>query len=516
MSESAIFNQRTRDNLRQQLGKALPIEHRSGGPQDWSSVYIPNSHLRALSPRSMVVEGMRGSGKSFWTDVLTNQEWRGKLMRAHLDGQFQEEMNAIVQTKKIALDDTRDESFDDTRDESFPNPQLLAQLLTLPNVSPELIWQVALLRLFPADPELGMPSSSDKFDAWTSVMHWAGQQAGRIATAVDLLDDELDQSQQTTLVVIDALDRVANQFELVTDMTAGLLRVMVQLRFAKALRLKAFLREDILSRAGPSVIDGSKILNNSARLEWSQSDLYSLLCHTSLQHQQASTVRSQFERITRTKVQQINGVYSSAILRDEVSLEAFWVALVGDYMGRSATKGHAYPYMYNHLADAKGRVAPRTFLNAAAYAVARTQEAYADKPHVIDHEAIRDGVRDASEKRTKELQEDYQWIAPALTAVKEAGHTVPIDLHELQKVWRAKNASTLLTIEKMRDTALLPWPDNASAQEQIRLLYETLEQIGVTKIRLRQSVERVDLPDIYRLSYKIGRHGGISTQQKKK
>jgi hypothetical protein len=506
MSEPATFNQRTRDNLRQQLSKALPVEYPSGGPQDWASVYIPSSHLRALSPRSMVVEGMRGSGKSFWTSVLSDQALRGNLMHEHLDAEFHEEMNAIVQTKEIALDKSGT---------PFPKPQLLTNLLAIPNISPELIWQVALLRLFPIDPELGMPSSSDKFDAWTAVMQWAGQHAGRVATAVDLLDDELHQSQQATLVVIDALDRVSGQFELVTQMTAGLLRVMVQLRFAKALRLKVFLREDILSRAGPSVIDGSKILNNSARLEWSQGDLYGLLGHTWLQHQQASTVRSQFERLTRTKVQQINDAYTSISLRDEVSQETFWIALIGDYMGRSATTGHTYPYMYNHLADAKGRVAPRTFLAAAAYAVDQTQKAYADKLHVIHHEAIRDGVRYASESRTRELEEDYRWIRPALTAIKEAGYTVPIDLNELQKVWRAKNANTLLDIEKMRETALLPWPDNSSAQEQIRLLYETLEQIGVTKIRLRHGVERVDLPDIYRLSYKIGRHGGIPTHQKK-
>ena len=37
---------------------------------------------------------------------------------------------------------------------------------------------------------------------------------------------------------------------------------MLNLRFAKGLRLKAFIREDVLARAGTSVVDGSKLLDH--------------------------------------------------------------------------------------------------------------------------------------------------------------------------------------------------------------------------------------------------------------
>jgi hypothetical protein len=388
-------------------------------------------------------------------------------------------------------------------------------LLGREGVTPELIWQVALLRLFPVDVRLGMPVSADKFDPWTPVMEWARANAGRVARAIDLLDEELSGAKQASLVVIDALDRVSGEFHLVTQMTSGLLRVMVQLRFAKALHLKAFLREDILSRAGPSVVDGSKILNNKASLEWAQADLYGLLCHTLLQHSGAGTVRSVFERVTKIKVQSRNGVYTSASIRDGASQEKFWIALVGDYMGRTATKGHSYPYMFNHLADGKGRVAPRTFLAAAAYAIDNSQKSYADKPYVIHHEAIRDGVRHASDSRRRELEEEYKWVSPALQAIKDAGKTVPIGLKELQQAWGAKNGQVIAEIEKLRGTALLPWQEQAPLPDQVRLLHETMEQIGVIKIRPRQGIERVELPDIYRLAYRIGRPGGIATQQKR-
>ncbi len=508
MNEQAGFSSRVRDNLREQLSKALPSVDRAGLAQDWQSVYVPQAHLRALSPRSMVVEGMRGSGKSFWTSVLASQDMRSNLINENLDGQFRDEMSAITQTHVIALDQTSSHAL-------FPNPPTLNGLLMREGITPELIWQVALLRLFPIDPQLGMPLSADKFDPWTPVMKWAQANAGRVARAVDLLDEELSAGGQASLVVIDALDRVSGEFHLVTQMTSGLLRVMVQLRFAKALHLKAFLREDILSRAGPSVVDGSKILNNKASLEWTQVDLYGLLCHTLLQYSGAGTVRSTFEKMTKTKVQSRNGVYSSASIREGTSQEMFWITLVGDYMGRTATKGHSYPYMFNHLADGKGRVAPRTFLAAAAFAIYNTQESYADKQHVIHHEAIRDGVRHASDSRRRELEEEYKWVSPALQAIKDAGKTVPIDLKELQQTWGMKNGQVIAAIEKLRGTALLPWQEQTPPEDKVRLLHETMEQIGVIKIRQRQGVERVELPDIYRLAYRIGRPGGIATQQKR-
>ena len=56
-----------RDTLRTELQSALENIATDGATQHWGDVYVPTSHLQALSPSRMVVEGMRGSGKSFWT-----------------------------------------------------------------------------------------------------------------------------------------------------------------------------------------------------------------------------------------------------------------------------------------------------------------------------------------------------------------------------------------------------------------------------------------------------------------
>jgi hypothetical protein len=287
---------------------------------------------------------------------------------------------------------------------------------------------------------------------------------------------------------------------------------MLNLRFAKGLRLKAFIREDILVQAGASVVDGSKLLNNKVTLQWTQADLYGLAFYRIAQH--SSTFRSQFERIAKVTWKSSGGRYQCDAADEPATQKQLWRALVGDYMGNAATKGHSYPYIYNHLSDGLGRVAPRTFLTALHAAIASASKQYPEKLHVIHHEAIRDGVREASTTRVRELHEEYQWIDPSLRCIKDQQKTVPIDKGDLRKIWLKSDAAVLQAIEDMRAKALIPWHIGASNVEKIENLLTTLAQIGIIKSRQKDGSDRIELPDIYRLAYKIGRHGGISTHKK--
>ena len=362
------------------------------------------------------------------------------------------------------------------------------------------------------DPLLSMPQSTDTYDLWQAPIAWAGQNPGRIARALDLLDQRLVSANQAALVMFDALDRVSHDLGEVSSITAGLLRVMLNLRFAKGLRLKAFIREDVLARAGASVVDGSKLLNNKVKLQWTQADLYGLAFYRIAQH--SSTFRTQFERIAKAAWKSNAGRFQCEAADEPATQKLLWRALVGDYMGKAATKGHSYPYIFNHLSDGLGRVAPRTFLTALHAAIDSACTQYPEKPHVIHHEAIKDGVREASTARVTELHEEYQWIDPALRCIKDQQKTVPIDKSDLEKIWLKNDATVLQTIDAMRDRALIPWRSGASNSEKIEHLRTTLEQIGIIKSRLKDGGERIELPDIYRLAYRIGRHGGIPTQKK--
>ena len=502
-----VLSERQQSALREQTLKALIAIPTDGSTTNWSDVYVPASHLQALAPDRMVVEGMRGCGKSFWTGVLANNELRHALGNQALGFDLKEALAGITESHAIALDVRST-----VNTPTFPTSAELPSLLKLPGVTPETLWSVAILRLFQIDPALGMPVSTDVYDLWHTPIAWAGQNPARIGRALDFLDQGLTTSKKTALVVFDALDRVSNDLAEVSSMTAGLLRVMLNFRFAKGLRLKAFIREDILARAGASVVDGSKLLNNKVKLQWTQTDLYGLAFYRIAQHSPA--FRTQFERIAKVTWKSSDGRYQCDAADEPATQKQIWHALVGCYMGKAATTGHSYPYIYNHLSDGLGRVAPRTFLTSFREATRSASGQYANRPYVIYPEAIKDGVREASKARVEELREEYQWIDPALRCIKERSKTVPIDKIDLEKIWLKDDASVLQAIEAMRDMALIPWRSGASNTEKIEQLRVTLEQIGIIKSRLTDGSERIELPDIYRLAYKIGRRGGISTQKK--
>lgn len=501
------LNERQRISLREQALKALDHMPTDGSTASWSDVYVPESHIQALAPNRMVVEGMRGCGKSFWTGVLANNDLRHALANQPLGIDLKEGLKSITESHAIALDVKSS-----TGMSAFPSSSELPSLLRHSGVTPDTVWSVAILRLFPIDPALGMPVSTDIYDPWTAPIEWAGEHPARIARALDLLDQKLASESKIALVVFDALDRASLDLAQVSAVTAGLLRVMLNLRFAKGLRLKAFIREDVLARAGASVVDGSKLLNNKVKLEWTQTDLYGLAFYRIAQD--STTFRTQFERIAKAAWRENSGRYQCDAANEPSTQKKMWRALVGDYMGRAATSGHSYPYIYNHLSDGLDRVAPRTFITALREAIRSASNSYPEKPYVIHPEAIKDGVREASTARVGELREEYQWIDSALKCIKEKQKTVPIDKVDLERIWLKDDASVLQAIEAMRETALIPWRSGASNQEKIEGLRSTLEQIGIIKLRMKDSSERIELPDIYRLAYKIGRHGGISTQKK--
>lgn len=501
--DSPKIKPRQRNALREQVRKAVERIPTDGITDDWAAVYIPSSHLQALDPQRMVVVGMRGSGKSFWTGILTNHELRKSLSAQEIGFDLKDALSCITQSYRIALDRGMDTN--------FPRSSQLESLLALPKVRPEIIWLAAIWRLFPPDPALGVPIFEDGL--WSNFIEWAGKNPEQLWRGFELLEKKLISNQDFSLVVIDAIDCVSHDFSLVSAMGSGLLRVLLDLRFAKGLRVKAFFREDVLARVSPSVVDSSKLINNKVVLQWSQAELYGLAFHRIAQR--STLFRDQFKQITNwawksdKTGRQVCDMASSHHVQ-----QLFWRALVGDYMGSAPTKGHSYPYLFNHLSDGLGRVAPRTFLVALKDALEIAVRQYSEEDFVIHPDAIKNSVHTASSARAKELEEEYAWIAPALQCIQPRKETVPIDRSTLEAIWLDNNEAVLKDIEAMRDTALIPWPSNASTTSKIESLRSTLEQIGIIKSRMKGNCERIEIPDIYRLAYKIGRKGGISTRKK--
>lgn len=475
-------------------------------PESWKDVFVPPSHYKALTPKTMLVEGMRGAGKSFWTKVLHDPILRKALSHSNTDIWLRDELQQISDCKALL--------WDKTSSQDLPNQISVSRWLSEPDFEPMLFWAAVVLGQFEIDPQLGMPIE-DLYDPWSQKIQWAQENPERIIRALKALDKQFTASNQIVLVVIDGLDRVSNQFAHTQSLMRGLFQLLLEFRYAKGLRFKVFVREDIISNTGATVSDASKIINEKVTLDWTQQDLFGLAFHFIAQKE--SLFQRRFAEISKTTGKFTGERWEHPNLLNKETQEDFWIWLAGPYMGNAATKGHTYSWIFKHLADGKGRISPRTFLLAVSYSLSATQSNYSGHDLIIHHEAIRDGVRKASEARVDELDNEYFWVRRAIEIIKTKGRTVPIDWSELRQIWlshKAMENDTISLIEKEQKNALIPWQADSDWETKANFLRDTMSNIGVLQLRERQGVLRIDLPDIFRLAYKVGRNGGIAVHKK--
>jgi hypothetical protein len=478
-------------------------------PEGWSDVFVPAGHYKALHPQTMLVEGMRGAGKSFWTKVLSDRALRQNLAASTTEDWLQSELEKLTDCKAILWDATHGADH-----QSRPDPVTVNRWLSDPTFEPKIFWALIVLLQFPIDPRLGLPEM-DPFDPWRSRMTWAQENPARISTALQLLDQSLVANGEVTLVAIDGLDRVSTRFADTQKLMRGLFQLLLDFRYAKGLRFKVFVREDILTHAAATVSDASKLMNEKVTLDWSQQDLFGLAFHYLAQKSLA--FRTRHKSATGSSWKRVHDRWENAMLLDASLQEKFWIWLASPYMGNTPTKGHTYSWIGKHLGDGKGRISPRTFLAAIKESLAESVKSHPNHFHILHHDAIRQGVRVASENRVQELDNEYIWVRSAIQAIKVAGKTVPMDWATLRMLWRTGKPGVVSQIEDKHSerNALIPWDETAGTDDKIVALRDTMENIGVLQIRLRSGVDRVDLPDIYRLAYKIGRAGGIAVTRKK-
>lgn len=495
---------------REDFAKTMQDIRGDSEPQDWSDVFVPAGHFKALHPQTMLVEGMRGAGKSFWTKVLSDERLRKSLSTSATEVWLQSELAKLTDCKAILWDSTHVDS-----GLRRPDPISVKTWMSNPEFEPKLFWALVVLLQFTVDPRLGLPEE-DPFDPWKSRMSWAQLNPARVHNALHLIDRKLSAEGKVTLIVVDGLDRVSSRFADTQKLMRGLFQLLLDFRYARGLRLKAFVREDILTHAAVTVSDASKLMNEKVTLEWSRQDLFGLAFH--YMAQKSKLFRDRHSAITGTSWKLVHSRYENALLLDEELQERFWVWLSSPYMGSAPTKGHTYTWISKHLADGKGRISPRTFLAAIKEALAESVKSHSDHLFILHHEAIRQGVRLASANRVQELDNEYLWVRTAIEAVKQHNKTVPIDWAALRSLWRGAKPGVITQIENkhQESNALIPWDEGATLDEKVIALRDTMENIGVVQVRQRSGEERVDFPDIYRLAYKIGRAGGIAVNRRSK
>ena len=463
----------------------LPEGTSYGGRIEPTDVYLPPSHRKALHPNVMLVTGMRGSGKTFWWNALQDSTIRTLLAR------FDKRLSLTANSEVRA-------GFGESS-EHYPHADEL-RAMSSKGVDPQLIWRtVHAWKLVGIDHLLGMLNS------WPERVRYVKGNPQEITRIFRDRDQELDRQRIYSVVLFDALDRSADRWPDMFRLIRGLLQHALDLRAYQRLRVKVFLRSDQADEEKVAdFADASKILSSSVQLTWPRRDLYGMFWQYLSNGRKGELVRPWLEEgewpIEDVEGQRIFRVPASLAVDEKIQRQRFH-AITGPWMGKDPRRGFPYTWIPNHLGDAGGTVSPRSFIEALRAAAEDTAARYPDHDHALHYESVKRGVRTASKRRVQELGEDYPWVDRLLRPL--SGIVVPCEFKEIEGIWKDDGILDSLADEIRQDEVKLP-PRNIDRKEVgVR---EDLESMGVFR-RLHDG--RVDIPDVFRVGYGLGRKGGV-------
>lgn len=448
--------------------------------------YVPPSHARALDPEATLVEGIRGAGKSFW--------WAQLASPSHL-AFVQESFPEVRLPRSLTVTQGFGTGLSPGQ---APDAEVLGGLSE--RYRARAIWR-AVIAL-----HAGFPQPFAALKTWDRRVQWIQANPEQFATELEAADLRLEKAGANLLVLFDALDRLADDWQHINPLAKGLLQVALDMRSTKRIRCKVYLRPDILQdQSITSFPDFSKLLAVKASLEWRRADLYALLfqCLGNTQTGGPEFRKLVGEELGLLGTHQTSGTWNvpTRLRTDEAMQEAMFERIAGKAMGSSPKRGKPYTWLVNHLQDGLNQVSPRSFFAALSTAATETAQGY-ELP--LDYRGIQRGVQKASQIRVQEITEDYPWVRLVMEPLR-GNLTVPCLVSDVEKIWM--HDRTLESLEaKLRATAsAVKLPPQHRDQGALGILLD-LESLGMVQ---RQDVKRIQMPDVYRIAYGLGRKGGV-------
>ena len=299
----------------------------------------------------------------------------------------------------------------------------------------------------------------------------------------------------------------------------GLLQFALELRSYRRLRAKIFLRTDqVDERLIADFPDASKVLSSAVELSWPRRELYGLLWHYLANRPNGELFRTfLLSGHLGAPVQPLlfpeHNQWSSVdvgtqlvfsvpreIVREEHQRSTFH-AITGPWMAKGAKQGFPYTWISNHLGDTDGRVSPRSFLAALRKAAEDTDAEYSEHEYALHYDSVKRGVQDASRIRVGELREDYPWVDDVMKPL--SGMVVPCTFNEISERWDGEGVLDRVRDAVEQDDVKLPPRHIDDGASGVRL---DLESLGVFQQLLDG---RVNIPDVFRVGYGLGRKGGV-------
>jgi hypothetical protein len=453
--------------------------------QPLSFTYVPPTHARALDPEATLVEGMRGAGKSFWWSLLASTEHRHFVQTNYPEAQLP--LGCVVgQGFGTAF-----------ANRNYPDPETLSKLVM--SFKPRVIWRAVLA--VHAQFDGGFATLAD----WSQRVQWVNDNPEAFSVALAAADQRLQGTGSTLLVLFDALDRLADDWQHIRPLAKGLLQVALEVRSTRNIRCKVYVRPDMLRDDEiTSFPDFSKLEAGKASLAWRRADLYALLFQCL---GNASQGGAEFRKLALSHVLS-KGNHASLPWRvpvdlrtDESVQEALFEQIAGKAMGSSTKRGKPYTWLVNHLQDSMDQVSPRSFFAALKAAAVETP---ADDALPLNYRGIQVGVQQASQIRVKEIIEDYPWVSWVMEPLRRK-LTVPCSARDIEEIWTEEKTLALLEsrLAKQGDAVKLPPQNFGSGGAGI---LGDLESLGMLE---RLEGKRIQMPDVYRVAFGFGRRGGV-------
>jgi hypothetical protein len=450
-------------------------------------IFAPEQHAGALDPNVIIVLGARGAGKSFWAGVLGNDDTREVAAEAYPNLGL-DKIDVRFGFTGVANDGSISRA---TIDRQVPDGQERS-------IAP-LLWRCVVLRALQSalKPNSTPPTIRTMMEKYSDPEEWEHdcEQADKI----------LSRMRRKAVVVFDALDSIAMDWDRLRHLTDALLEVAWSTRGYRALRLKLFLRPDQMRDLGLRFVELPKLLAGATNLRWEGVDLYGML-FARLGAIQNDLVRDAFTRLLRSEgvpssPKTLKRLRSWPLAHDRKVQRRVFRRLAGSYMGRGHKKGRTYDWPIRHLADGHGEVTPRSFLTLM---IESGRHAPSPVDQVISAEGIRHGLREASKARVNQLDLEFPWIKRVLAPL--SGLQVPCESHQITARW--DETETIIAVMRRAGRGeFLPPFDPKGEGDPDEKLRATLLRIGVLMLR---SDNRFDMPDLFRVAARLLKKGGVA------
>ena len=467
--------------IRQAIIEAIPYTTSNyGQTPDQRLIYAPPAHLKALRLESNLVIGSRGVGKSFWTAALDSPD-----LRAILGDSMRE-----LEYTKVHIGFSVNAKLD-----AYPSAEVFADLLNNA-FTPYEIWQAVVLRWLACVIDEKIP-----IESWRASTESVKTNPEPLAKLMQKANQHFLASDKKGLIVFDALDRSSNDWQIMDRIVRDLLRVTLWLRSYPLLHAKVFLREDQFERTVTDFPDASKLLATKAQLTWQPHDLHGLLwqllCNAPDGH--GETLRDIYAQgFGKPPIPRGDAWFLDDLAKREgLKQRALFEMLVGPWMGKGPKRGVPYVWSVSHLADGRGRTSPRSFLVAIRSTAEHSLEKYPDYARTLHYEIIKQNLQQASAIRVSEMAEDYPWIRRLFDPLR--GLTVPCGFSVIEERWRENLPANLTDVPPNQ----LPPQHKEPGWTGFRT---ELGRLGIFEV-MRDG--RINMPDLYRVGFGLGRRGGV-------